>query len=136
MSFFEDEKKLINHFQSLWSAGEFSAVPIDYTGTKTPSNEGNMVRFSVKRAPSRPYKIGGGKRNYGSAFIQIITPNSQGPGPNLRIADFASSIWMTGGRPIRIGSLLTSVSSLSGPTEDKGFLVSVLDVPYHSSYSS
>lgn len=139
MSFFEDEQKLYKHFMTAWSdsANPYKNMPVDTsTEKKEPNSVGELVRFRVKRAASRPFAIGGTRRNFGSVLVQFVGPTGNGPARILKAADKVAEIFSPGDHPVRIGSLKCGVPSAGGIQEEGTLATLVVDIPFSSDYSA
>lgn len=139
MSFFEDEQTLLSYFMSGWTDidNEFRSIPVDTAMAKTnPNDDGELVRFRVKRAPSGPFAIGGTRRNFGSVLVQLQGQSGFGPGRLLNAADKVAEIFAPGDKPIRIGALRCKLPSAGGIGEEGTLATIVVDIPFVSDYSS
>ncbi len=139
MNFFEDEQKLTEHFTNYWGqpSNEYRGIPVELSSEKTPPNEdGEVVRFRIKRSTSLPFAIGGSRRNFGSVIVQVVSKNGNGPGRILKIAGKVSEAFVENGRPVRVnGNIVCRVPSGDGPHEEGVLTTMNVDVPFFSSYS-
>lgn len=139
MSFFEDEQKLTAHFRTAWTdnANPYKDIPIDLVTQKVdPNTAGEVVRFRVKRALSGPFAIGGTRRNYGSALVQLVGPVGKGPGRLLKAADKIAAIFAPNQKPVRLGGLRCKTPSAGGIQEEGTLATLLVDIPFSSDYSS
>lgn len=139
MSFFSDEQVLTKHFITAWNlvGNEFNDMPVETAmEKKNPNDDGELVRFRVKRAMSSPFAIGGTRRNFGSVLIQLVGPIGNGPGRILNAADHIAQIFAPGEKPIRIGGLRCKTPSAGGIQEEGTLATLTVDIPFSSDYSS
>jgi hypothetical protein len=138
MSFFNDEQKLTKHFLDAWDdvSNEYRAIPVDAPSKRSsPDSSGEIVNFRVMRSPSRPYAIGGSRRNFGSVLVQIKLVAGSGAGKISKIADVIAGFYVANNKPIRISPITCGLSSANGPFEEDTFVMMNVDVPWHSDYN-